>query len=282
MKKFVWVLLAISLSSVMSAQSFDDQKYLLTTKTNTFGISSLRFLDPYLSPLIYSGSGIDFNHESRRFLSLSNTNISIQSKYYLVTGVADNPAHTASMFYFGANYSWGMHYHFRPAKGIQLLAGASWDLDFGFKDVMRNINNPVNLDLATNLNLSGLARYDIPLRRTTLRLQLAVETPVLGWMFVPVAGASYYEMFELGNHSNLSHFSSVFNKRGINPKFTVDIPFSHSVWRFGLSYHELKYKANDLVFKRSGLSLLAGTTFDVISFAGRKKRAPQNFISTDE
>jgi hypothetical protein len=282
MKKYVLVSLAIFLSSAISAQSSDDQKHLLTTKTNTFGFTTLHFIDPYLSPLNYSGSGFDFNHESRRFLSLNNTNISIQNKFYLATGIAYNPAKTGSMLYFGANYSVGMHYHFRPAKGLQLLAGGSWDVDFGFKDLTRNVNNPVNLDMATNLNLSGLARYDIPLRRRTLRLQLAIETPVLGWMFVPTAGASYYEMFELDNHSGITHFSSVFNKRGLNPKLTVDVPFARSTWRFGLSYQGLKYKANDMVFKRNTFSLMVGTTMDVISFAGRKKQAPHNFISTNE
>ena len=282
MKKVVLMSLVIFLSSAIFAQNEEEQKHLLTTRTSTYGLTSFHFIDPYLSPLTYSGSGSEYNHESRRFLSLKNTNISIQIKYSLTAGVADNPAKTASMVYFGTNYSLGMQYHFRPAKGLQLLAGGSWDVDFGFKDLTRNTNNPVNLDMATNLNLSGVARYDIPLRRRTLRLQLAVETPVLGWMFVPEAGASYYEMFELGNHSNISHFSSVFNKRGVNPKLTVDVPFARTTWRFGLAYQALKYKANDMVFERNTFSLMVGTTFDAISFGGRKKHAPRNFISTND
>ncbi|MDR3653989.1 MAG: DUF3316 domain-containing protein [Paludibacter sp.] len=264
------------------AQIPETQKYLLTTKSNTFGFSTISFLDPYLSPLTYSGNGIQFNHESRRFLSLENTNISIQKKYYLLAGFALNPPQTSSMLYLGTNYSWGMHYHFRPIKGLQLLAGGSWDIDFGYKYVVRNINNPVNVDLATNLNLSGIAMYDIPLRRRTLRLQLAVETPVFGWMFVPLAGESDYEMFDLGNLSNVSHLSSIINKRGINPKLTIDVPFSRTTWQFGLSYQKLKYKANDMVFERNEFSISAGTTFDEISFSGRKRHIPQNFISTNE
>lgn len=282
MKKLILVLLVIFLSFSLSAQNPDEQKYLLTTNTYAFGLSTLRFIDPYLSPLTYNGNGFNFNHESRRFLSLNTTNISLQNKYYLVAGIAYNPAKTSSMLYFGANYSWGMHYHFRPFKGLQLLAGSSWDVDFGFKNVVRNINNPVNLDIATNFNLSGLARYDIYLHRKTLRLQLAIETPILGWMFVPSAGASYYEMFQLGNSSNISHFSSIFNKRGINPKLTIDVPFNRSIWEFGISYQELKYTANQLVFERNEFKLLVGTTFDVISFAGRKKQAPHNFISSNQ
>jgi len=86
----------------------------------------------------------------------------------------------------------------------------------------------------------------------------------------------------LGNHSNISHFSSVFNKRGVNPKLTVDVPFARTTWRFGLAYQALKYKANDMVFERNTFSFMVGTTFDAISFGGRKKHAPHNFISTND
>ena len=138
------------------------------------------------------------------------------------------------------------------------------------------------MDMATNLNVSGVIRYDVSLLRMTLRLQLSAETPVVGLMFVPLAGASYYEMFELGNHAGLTHFSSLHNKRGINPKLTVDIPFAQSTWQVGLAYQHLKYEANDMVFKRNSFSLMVGTTFDVVSFSGRKKKLSPNFISTNE
>ena len=282
MKKFVLVTLVVLSHLAAVAQQTEADKYLVTTRTNSLGYVSLQLTDPYLSPLTYSGSGFDFNHESRRFLSLHNNNISIQHQYYLVGAIAYNPAGTASMLYFGANYSFGMQYHFRPANRFQVLVGGSWDVDFGFKDLTRNINNPVNMDMATNLNVSGVIRYDVPLRRRTLRLQLSAETPVVGLMFVPLAGASYYEMFELGNHAGLTHFSSLHNKRGINPKLTVDIPFERSTWQIGLAYQHLKYEANDMVFKRNSFSLMVGTTFDVLSFSGRKKKLSPNFISTNE
>ena len=282
MNKLHAIALGILFNSILSAQNTVDQKYLLKTKTNTFGLSALSLSDPYLSPLTYTGNGIQFNHESQRFLSVSNTHVSIQSKFNLEAGYLLNPAGTSSMTYMGTNYSWGMHYHFRPVSGLILLAGGSWDMNFGFKNVARNVNNPGNVDLATNLNLSGVAVYDVELRRRTLRLRLAVETPVIGWMYVPLAGASYYEMFMLGNLSGISHFSSVMNRRGINPKLTVDVPFKHSVWRFGMGYQVLQYSANNMVFTRKETSLIIGTTFDMASFGGRLRKAPAGFISSSE
>ncbi|MDP4238823.1 MAG: DUF3316 domain-containing protein [Bacteroidota bacterium] len=271
-----WILLSCS---ILSAQNIEDQPYLLTSKTNTIGLSKLSLIDPYLSPLTYQGNGIEFEHESRRFLSVTNTNVSMQSRLDLEVGYLLNPAQTASMTYLEIKPGWGMQYHFRPMKGLVLLAGGNCDLDFGYKEVIRNINNPGNVDLAINLNLSGAAMYDIPLRKRTLRLQLELETPVIGWMYVPLAGASYYEMFDVGNLSNISHVSSIINRRGIDPKISLDIPFKRSVWQVGFRYRTLKYSANNMVFERNEISLLIGTTFDGIAFGGREKRAPKNFIS---
>lgn len=282
MKKSHILILVVLFSSALSAQNSDEKKYLLTTNTTTFGLSTLSFLDPYLSPLTYNGLGIIYEHNNSRFLSIDNTRVSTQSKLNLEAGITLNPQYTSSMIYLGANYGWGLLYHFNSINGIQLQAGGSWDIDFGFKNVDRNINNPVNLDMATNLNIIGLAKYNVPLRKRTLKLQLAVESPILGCMFVPGIGASYYEMFELGNLNDAFHFSSLYNKRGLNAALTVEVPFKHSVWRFGFKTSNLKYSANDLVFKRNELSLLVGTIFDMASFAGKKHKAPKNFISTNE
>ena len=101
-------------------------------------------------------------------------------------------------------------------------------------------------------------------------------------MFVPKSGASYYEMFDLGNLTDAFHFSSLYNKRGLNSAFSVVVPFNRSVWHFGLRMNTLRYSANKLVFDRNEFGLLVGTTFDAINFAGRKNKAPKNFISTQE
>jgi len=282
MKKLLLFALLVLCDFSLFAQTGDDQKYLMTTKTNTYGLSSLSLVDPYLSPLTYAGNGIQFEHESRRCWSEKDTRLSVQNKLDLEVGYLLNPAQNSSMTYMAVNYSKGMHYQFNPGNGWMFMTGASWDIGLGYKNVARNINNPGNVDLATNFNLSGIAMYDLPLNRRTLRLQLSVETPLIGWMYVPLAGASYYEMFSLGNLSGISHFSSVFNRRGINPRFTVDVPLKNSVWRVGLGYQKLQYTANNMVFDRTETSLILGTTFDAIHFGGRMRKAPKNFISPND
>ena len=282
MKKIWFFFLFPVFSSVIFAQNTDDKKYLLTTKTNTTGISTISLLDPYLSPLTYNGLAISVSEDARRFLSTENTRISTQSIFNLQAGILLNKALSSDLMYLAANCGWGMSYHFSPVKRLKLLVGGLWDIDFGLKDMERNVNNPVNLDMSTNLNLTALLRYAIPLRRKTLQLQLALQTPVLGYMFVPKSGASYYEMFDLGNLTDAFHFSSLYNKRGLNSAFTVYVPFNRAVWHFGAKANVLRYSANNLVFNRNEISLLFGTSFDTFNFAGRKNKAPKNFISTQE
>jgi hypothetical protein len=282
MKKILIFALTIFSYFLVSAQNADEKKYLLTNKTNTIGISTLGFLDPYLSPLTYSGLGVNYEYQTCRFLSVKRTDISIQTKFNIETGITLNPRITSDLLYVGANYGWGLQYHFAPFHGFRFLAGGLWDLDFGLKDVERNINNPVNLDMSTNLNLTGVAKYDISLRHKTLRLKLALQTPIMGYMFVPKAGASYFEMFDLGNLTDAFHFSSLYNKRGINSVFSIDVPFNNSVWRFGIKAFDMRYEANNMVFNRNEYSFLIGTTFDTFNFGGRKNKAPANFITPNE
>jgi hypothetical protein len=282
MKKIIFLSCIFILAINISAQNEDEKKYILSTNKSSIIFSTLNFTDPYLSPLPYSGLGVSYNSDINSLLSPERTNISMQSKLNMATGRLLNPASTASMIYFGMNYGRGIQYYFQPVNGLQLWAGGLWDIDFGYKEIERNVNNPINFDLSTNLNLTGLASYDIHLQKRSLKIQLAVQSPLIGCMFVPNGGASYYEIFELGNMTNTIHFSSLHNKRGINGTFSMNVPFRYSTWRFGIGFKSLKYTANDLVFKRNELNLLIGTTFDFAKFSGMKNKAPKNFISTNE
>jgi hypothetical protein len=269
---------------VTRAQQYDEQKYPLTTSVSTYGYSNnIEILDPYLSPLYYTGKALKYNNLERRFVSWGGIpNLSSQISSDWLLGATLNPAGTATILYYGQNFGRGLHYHYKPQPAVQLLLGGIMDLDMGLKLNDRNINNPLNVDLAGNLNLSGILMYDFNLFKRTMQLQLSIQSPLMGCMFVPLQGASYYEMFLLGDISNTMNFSSLHNKQGLNTTISLDLPLNYSVWRFGLNFQDLKYSANDMVFSRSAFSLIVGTTFDFVTFAGRKNKAPKNFISTKE
>lgn len=129
-------------------------------------------LDNYLSPLTYDGIGFRYDYSSRKYLSPNNLKLSRENQFNINIAVTENPAKTSNISYLGMDYSWGLHYHFRPAKNVQLLAGGLWDIEFGLKANSRNQNNPMNIDLATNLNFSGMAIYDTRILKYPFRFNL--------------------------------------------------------------------------------------------------------------
>ncbi|MDD3320867.1 MAG: DUF3316 domain-containing protein [Paludibacter sp.] len=277
MRKTLLLILILLYFTTIHSQSKMDDVYILTNKQNTLGLSSTNITDPYLSPIQYSGLNLQFDTENYRFLKADNLNLSRQNKLSINGGLALNPASTSMMMMTGINYIYGLHYHLRPINNLTIMAGGSWDADIALKYVARNSNNPVSTDISTNLNISGIAFYKFNILRRNALVQLSVQSPLLGYMFVPRIGSSYYELFLLGNMDDAFHFSSLHNKRGIDSKLIIQFPFKRSKWHIGIGYKEIKYSANETVYKNENFSFLIGTSLDMITFAGRKNKAPINF-----
>lgn len=272
----------LGFSLLCRAQTDRLKPYALSNASGTTQLTSISLTDPYLSPLTYNGVGLGYSSRRLSFFRSVESQWIGYDKMNLEGAVLLNPQSTAAMLYGDWNYSWGLLRKLELKKDLRILLGGSWNVDAGVKYNDRNINNPVNMDLSTGLFFTGIGYYDIALKRKLLHLQLECNIPLAGVMFVPPAGDSYYEMFELGNLSDTFHFSSLHNKRGVDAAFTVDVPFRFTVWRFGLRWQYLKYKANDEVFTNNGVSLLVGTTFDFIRFAGKRHPAPDHFFSPEK
>lgn len=280
MRNFVvsFFILFIVVSSLTAQENDTEKKYALKTTNTSFGLSALNLTDNYLSPLPYSGIGLRINSETSKLLSPDSKTLSTMLRLKLEAGTTTNPPHTASMLFLGLSGAWGMHYHFYPVTNLQILTGGLWDIDLGLKGNLRNVNNPFNMDLSTNLNLSAIIIYDIPTTKRTYRLQAAFDSPFIGCMFVPELGSSYYEIFSLKASGNFVHFSSFYNKLGLRQNYSVEIPFKNSTWRFGVGWDLLKYSTNDMIFKRNNLFVFFGYTREFFRFS-KKNPAPQNFIS---
>lgn len=282
MKKSFFLFILLLCAIHVRAQVYPEGgKSTLVTAVNSFRFSRVRLLDTYLSPLYYKGLGITYENDRRRFFSPENDRLSMQSRVTLKAAVTFNPSRNSTISCLAANYAWGMHYHLRPARNLQLLIGGIADMDIGGKFLGRNVNRPANLDFATGLHLSFLLQYKIPAPKRDLILQVSFIIPVMGFMFVPEMGASYYEILSLGNFKNSGHFTSFHNRYGISQTYTIDIPFRKSVWRFGFSSQYLKYGANHLIFKRRDVGILIGWKRDLAAFSGRKSLPPANFIKSD-
>jgi hypothetical protein len=275
-KYFYFVILLFCFCSLTQAQdSIQTQKYALTTVNNRIGYTSFRLIDNYLSPLKYDGGGLKFESERRRFFSPDKMNLSRQTKIDLLLAATTNPAGNASIYYIGLDYAWGMHYHFRPIKKLQLLAGGLAMADLGAKMNSRNVNNPFNIDFSMGIEPSLVIIYD-PHRN--IRLQASFNSPVIGFMFAPELGESYYEMFNLDSDSKYFHFSSPHNRVGFRQMYTTYFTLGRSVLSASYCHDYLRYEANDIFFKKVESTFSIGWAYNMRIFAGRKNEAPSNFV----
>lgn len=273
--------LALGGFSSVSAQQSEEPKYILTSQTNQFGLSTMDLTDAYLSDLPYSGYGLQYNSTARRLLSTQSKRFSMRTDLNVHTGLVMNQPQSASITYFGGSMGYGLQAQFRPLRNVQVLVGGIWDAELGVKSYSREVNNAFNMDLATNLNLAATIRYNLTVMEHQIRLQADLRSPLLGLMFVPERGASYSEIFYLNSYENLFHLTSLHNKNGLNIRYLIQIPLKKTVLNLGFQTDNLKYAANDMIFRRNITSMSVGASYDFVLFGGRKNAAPSRFISSE-
>ena len=274
------ILIVISFSSY--SQENESKNYNLVSNVTTVGLGSSNILDPYLSPFEYNGTHLEFLTENRRYASLSDTILSLNNRLSVILGQAKHPAGLNTMMFFNGNYDLGFYRHYRPLTNLNCMLGGSWDVDLGGKYIARNVNNPFSLDLYTDVNFAFSANYTFKLKvfnwfTQNFRVEYGAKTPLAGCMFVPPQGASYYEIFSLGNFNDSFHFTSIHNKRAISQYFNLDIPLKFTTLRVGIKNDLMQYKANDIVYHNYNYTVNVGCVVDLYVFNGTKNTTSKNF-----
>lgn len=174
-----------------------------TARTLLFGIGRTNQLDTYLSPMEYTGLQASFLIQNERMTRLANRHISFQSTLHGAYTSTDNPAGTADYIGGRLAYDAGWHYHYSPLPNLDLKGGALVGADLGFLYNNRNGNNPAQGRFSIDLSLSAGAGYsfNVPLwrgRRLPLHVGYQADLPMVGLMFSPEFGESYYEISQQG------------------------------------------------------------------------------------
>jgi len=272
------VVMCLLASALVRAQVDSFPGYALSTATHRVGLSWVQINDPYLSSLQYAGMGLRLELLEQRYLRAGDDRFSMLNRLSGLAAVTMNPASTAQMETVAGAYAFGLRYHYRGIEQLVLLAGANIEADFGVRVNSRNVNNPVNLDIAANLNATLGARYLLPTRRRTLQFDAHTELPFAGVMFVPYPGLSYYELYLSKQLSEAVFFSSFHNRQGAKWSLSVDVPLRRSTLHAAWRYHHTKYQGSGPVFRFDEHSILLGITYDLFRSAGRTRQFPSNYI----
>lgn len=215
-----------------SPDSLQANRYV--TRATMYGVGSTNVFDTYLSPQEYRGVDFRITRETMRMTKLLDGNVSVQSFFQANLGYTHNRADNNNTFSGLVNWNYGLHYQFRLTNNFKLLAGALGDINAGFVYNLRNTNNPASARAYINLDASTMAIWHLKIKNYPFVLRYQANLPVVGVMFSPEKGQSYYEIFTLGNSSDVIQFTSLHNQPSLRQMFSIDLPIRYSKLR--LSY----------------------------------------------
>ena len=187
------------LPTLTSAQPADST--VIRTSVNMVGIGATNILDTYLSQEKFSGIGFSYlNYSEREGHNQRWTTILQQEATF---SSASDRSNKARELEGGYSIYWGKYYQWRLiGNHMKLQAGGLVNANLGFIYDMSSSNNPAQARASLNLMPSGIASYHFSLWQQRLSLRYELNLPLLGIMFSPNYGQSYYEIFSQGNYDH--------------------------------------------------------------------------------
>lgn len=240
---------------------------LKTNNTLSASIGTASMYDTYLSPLKYKGFSVHLMYEQMRGTTWFDRRFYKQQVFEVDFAKGDNPAKNASEYWFLGSYRLGGHYQLYSSDGLRIGVGGLWDVNVGVLYNERNGNNPATARAYSNLNLSLQASYK--LQHCAIRWQL--DTPVMGVLFSPRYGQSYYEI-SLGNSVGVVNFASLHNQRALRSYLTVDVPINTYTLRVGYLGSWYQTKVHDIQTHHYTNSIVIGFPIEGVKQPRKKAR----------
>jgi len=269
MKKTACFVLLFLYCSVSLAAQIDIDRPRSINEGTMVGIGAYHIRNTYLSPMDYTGKGMRIVNERMKIVSLAGYRVSSQQILDVDLTSVRNPAGTVAALAGFAEYSFGYHYRFQPASGFRLLTGASVKGMFGFVYNTQSANNPIATHVDVDLNASAMGIYTFRIKNFPLTCRLQTDFPLIGGLFTPNYGQSYYEIFGLGNTSGIVGFSSLHNKFAMRNFVSVDISFWKITLRTGYLNGIYTTDINGIQTRYVSHNLMIGLVREFVSFSGK-------------
>lgn len=269
MTRLLLSILCVMLSAMALAQ--DEPATLRpVTSSYTYEIGGATLANTYLTPLKYKGWDMALNYERMQAMKFNPEKWVMRLTAGIDLNRTDNPAKNATMWRLVADFSWGMTYRFKLPHNITLAGGGSTSLDLGCVYNARNGNNPVAVEAAWTVNLTGYASWNVKIGRLPVTLRYQPTIPLTGVFFSPDYGELFYEIY-LGNHSGLAHCAWWGNYFRMENLVTADLHLGATSLRVGFRNNILSTSINDITTRTITYSAVIGVTTEWISLNPSRK-----------
>ncbi len=237
------VLLFLSLLP-SQAQSSDSLKVI--NRSIMLGVGSTNLLDTYLSQEHFSGTGLSFlvSIERQRPYKRLSTIIEHEADLSIVRDRANSKKELegAYNFYWGKLYGWQL-----LDDRLKLQAGAVVNASLGFIYNTSNSNNPAQARAHINIMPTGVVNYHFTLFNRPIKARYEANLPLVGIMFSPNYGQSYYEIFSRGNYDHNIVPTTFISAPEWRHQLTIDAVLGKKfTLRLGYLGNMQQYKVNHL------------------------------------
>lgn len=169
--------------------------------THLLGIGGTNILDTYISQEKFKGSGFTYLYIREDAKPEKHWSSVIEHEFGFST--TEDRSKTTTELEAGYNLYWGRYRQWRLLDDhLCLQAGGLINGTLGFIYHTSSANNPAQARVALNLMPSGIATYNFRLWKQRFAARYELNVPLVGVMFSPNYGQSYYEIFSLGNYDH--------------------------------------------------------------------------------
>ena len=182
-----------------------------TERRNMLIIGTANSLDTYLSPLTYRGTELRFTSQTVHNRPGRNWTYSLTHGLRLARETMRTNDGVRLEGGYDLSCSWQRKIVNRTVGywgRLMMTTGAGIDATVGFRYNAQNSNNPAQAEAAVCFTPAMAADWRFFLvspksgRRHTLGLRYEAAVPLVGMMFSPAFGQSYYEIFSRGNYDH--------------------------------------------------------------------------------